>query len=155
MQAVRPGRPEAAAAIWSPGGPAGLAPSGHAAANARQRGVVRGAIGLAIGIALFFFWSRTMGGIACVFSAITLGTALASPLGAYAKVEALLAASAKAVGTVVTWVVMALAYYLVFAPFGWLTRHGKTDPMHRAFDRSAATYWTPRDTVKRAYDRQF
>lgn len=61
------------------------------------------------------------------------------------------------IGWVVSHVVLAAIYYLVVTPIGLVMRVLGHDPLHRAFDRSADTYWIPHDpgaNVKR-YFRQF
>jgi hypothetical protein len=61
------------------------------------------------------------------------------------------------IGFVVSYLILAVVYYLVLTPIGfamWLTGY---DPMQRRFDRDAATYWTPRkqDESTEQYFRQF
>ena len=48
------------------------------------------------------------------------------------------------IGFVVSHVVLALVYYLVFTPIGLAMRLVGYDPMHRRFDPEAKTYWCPR-----------
>ncbi|MCC7424305.1 MAG: hypothetical protein IT428_28895 [Planctomycetaceae bacterium] len=50
------------------------------------------------------------------------------------------------IGWVVSHVLMAAVYYGVVTPVGLLMRLAGRDPMQRRFNRSAATYWTPRNT---------
>ena len=61
------------------------------------------------------------------------------------------------IGWVVTHVVMALIFYLVVTPVGVIMRLTGRDPMERAFDRSAKTYWKPRrpDSGSARYFRQY
>lgn len=42
-------------------------------------------------------------------------------------------------------VVTGLLFYLVFAPAGFLLRLARKDPLRLHFDRSARTYWIPRE----------
>jgi len=61
------------------------------------------------------------------------------------------------IGWTVSHVMMAIVFYLVLTPIGFIMRLCGRDPMHRRRDRSATTYWTPRTPsrdVKR-YFRQF
>ncbi|MFZ5832245.1 MAG: SxtJ family membrane protein [Planctomycetota bacterium] len=61
------------------------------------------------------------------------------------------------IGVAVSFVALALAYYLVLTPIGLLRRWSGHDAMQRRFDRHADTYWisrTPDDDVDR-YFRQF
>lgn len=155
MSQLRPGRPEAAAAIWAPVGTTVAGNLNSKASKARNRGIVRGVVGLVIGGVIYALWSQVVGSVGLALAAATLVLAVASPLDAYAKVETAVAALAKAVAAAVTWLAMGLIYFLVFTPFGKLTRHGPGDPLRRSADRSVESYWTPRDQVHRAYDRQF
>jgi len=61
------------------------------------------------------------------------------------------------IGFVVSYVILAVVYYLVLTPIGLVSRLTGYDPMQRRFDRSAKTYWTPREpeeTTER-YFKQF
>jgi hypothetical protein len=61
------------------------------------------------------------------------------------------------IGWVVTHVVMAAIFYLVVTPVGVIMRLTGRDPMERAFDRSAKTYWKLRrtDPGSSRYFRQY
>jgi hypothetical protein len=61
------------------------------------------------------------------------------------------------IGWVVTHVIMALIFYLVVTPIGVIMRLTGRDPMERAFDRGAKTYWKPRrsDPSSARYFRQY
>ena len=62
------------------------------------------------------------------------------------------------IGFVVSHVVLALVYYLVFTPIGLLMRLFGYDPMRGRFDPEAATYWIARDekaSDAKRYFRQF
>jgi hypothetical protein len=61
------------------------------------------------------------------------------------------------IGWVITHVVMAMIFYLVVTPVGIIMRLTGRDPMERAFDRSAKTYWKPRrtDPDSARYFRQY
>jgi hypothetical protein len=62
------------------------------------------------------------------------------------------------IGFVVSHVVLALVYYLVFTPIGLLMRLFRYDPMKRRFDPEAASYWIERDpkaSEPKRYFRQF
>jgi hypothetical protein len=64
---------------------------------------------------------------------------------------------AEPVGYSVSLLLLAMSFYLVFAPLGWLMRARGTDPMNRKFDKSATTYWIEHDPSGEAsrYFRQF
>ena len=61
------------------------------------------------------------------------------------------------VGWTVSHLVLAATYYLVVTPIGLLVRWTRGDPLQRAPDRSAETYWTARRPAGdvRRYFRQF
>ena len=61
------------------------------------------------------------------------------------------------IGWILSHLALAAAYYLVLAPIGVLLRLCRGDPLDRARDRSAASYWTARRPVRdvRRYFRQF
>jgi len=61
------------------------------------------------------------------------------------------------IGFVVSYVILAVVYYLVLTPIGLVSRLTGYDPMHRRFDRSAKTYWTTReqDNTTQRYFKQF
>jgi hypothetical protein len=60
------------------------------------------------------------------------------------------------IGFVVSHVILAVIFFGVFTPVGVLLRLFGRDPMTRAFDKSAATYWIPREGSREAesYFRQ-
>jgi len=62
------------------------------------------------------------------------------------------------IGFVVSHVILAVVYYLVFTPIGLLMRLFGYDPMQRKFDESASSYWVSRArdaTEPKRYFRQF
>jgi hypothetical protein len=69
----------------------------------------------------------------------------------------LLTCIAYPIGTVVSYVLMAILFYVVIAPVGlWFRLIGR-DALHRKIDRDASTYWTDHlapKTVER-YFKQF
>ena len=94
----------------------------------------------------------------------TLWTAGAAVAGAYAAVPPLrrwiyLAwlYAAFPVGWTVSHLLLAATYYGVLTPIGLLLRWTRRDPLDRAPDRTAATYWAarpPASSVRRRF-RQF
>jgi hypothetical protein len=140
---LRRGRPEASAAIWA------WREAGHAeadtAAALRRRGLLQAAVGLAIAAGLYFGlgW-RIIPAIAAAVAVFTAMAALTSPTGLYARISRALEAFGMAVGTLVTWIVLAPLFYLVFTPFGLVAKRGANDPMKRRYDRAAGTYWITR-----------
>lgn len=61
------------------------------------------------------------------------------------------------IGWAVSFAALAVTYYLVLAPIGLLLRRFRGDPLDRAPDGSAASYWTRRGPAPdmRRYFRQF
>jgi len=96
----------------------------------------------AVGLGVFLFWSRTLGGVALTISAIVLASALVSPTGIYAALERALEALTRATGQALTWVFMSIVFFGVVTPFGMLFRRGRRDPMRRYYEPAATTYWS-------------
>jgi len=61
------------------------------------------------------------------------------------------------IGWVVSHVLLAITFFVVLAPIGVLMRLLSRDPLARAIDPSASTYWLPHDpgTDTDRYFRQF
>ena len=49
------------------------------------------------------------------------------------------------IGLVVSFVILAVIYYFVLSPIGLVMHLFRNDPLQRRFDRSAKTYWSPRE----------
>ena len=109
---------------------------------ARRGAVLRTVIGLLIATALAF-WKPWLAIVVVAVSLITLALALASPRGAYARLEHGLQRFAHGVGMTVTWIVMPVLYYLLFLPVGWLLRTRGKLRLSRSPDSALATYWSP------------
>jgi len=143
---VRPGRPEAAAAIWvwrdrESDERARLA-------KLRRGGVIRAVVaGLAAGV-LFAIERPIVASIAVGIGTLTLVLALASPRGAYAALSRGVDRVGALIGALLTWVLLTPVFFLFFVPFGLLMRRGARDRLRRRFERERASYWT-----KRAPDR--
>ena len=52
------------------------------------------------------------------------------------------------IGFVVSYLVLAFAYFLVLTPIGLAMGLFRYDPLSRKFDPEAKSYWTPRDKTK-------
>lgn len=63
----------------------------------------------------------------------------------------------KGIGTAVNTLLLTLVFYLVMAPMGMVMRLAKRDPLNRAFEPKAATYWQEREPhpERERYERQF
>jgi ABC-type uncharacterized transport system permease subunit len=58
------------------------------------------------------------------------------------------------IGLVLSYVLMAFVFYVIFTPVGlWFRLIGR-DPLHRKFDPNAESYWIPHGAPKSA-DRYF
>jgi len=60
------------------------------------------------------------------------------------------------IGWVVSFIIMAVFYYLVITPTGLFFRLIGRDSLHRKFDRTASTYWVSHrktDSVKRYFNQ--
>ncbi|MBI5863331.1 MAG: hypothetical protein HZB38_02225 [Planctomycetes bacterium] len=56
------------------------------------------------------------------------------------------------IGMVLSYVVLAALFYLVFTPLGLLFRLFGRDPLHRRFEPEAETYWVACKTAKKPQD---
>lgn len=61
------------------------------------------------------------------------------------------------IGWTVSHLLLAAMYYLVVTPIGLVVRWSRGDPLDRACDRAASTYWVARRPVRdvKRYFRQF
>jgi hypothetical protein len=139
-----PGRPEAAAAIWQWRDRRTRA-RGVSARSHRVRGVVQGAVGLAIASAVYWLGSPGFGTAVAILAGAILLSALLSPTGLYATLQRLFAWTGQGIGRALTWVMLPPLFYLVFYPFGMLFRRRRRDRMRRFFEPGTATYWEPHD----------
>lgn len=129
------------------------------AASNRTKGLIGGAVGLAVAALLYlvFHKVRTAEVIAAIAVLVAL-TALASPLGAYKTLSRWLDRFAHAVGSAVTWVLMTVLFYVVFLPAGLFLRRKLA--VTKGADRRLPTYWIATEERERArtpesYRKQF
>jgi len=115
-------------------------PAGRAR-RLRREGAVRAAVGLAAA-ALLALWKPPFAAVVAAIALVVLVLALASPLGAYARLSGWIERFARGVGTVVTWVLMPLIFYGLFLPVGLLLRATGKLRLTRSPDRSRPSYWT-------------
>lgn len=144
MAQAQPGRPEAAAAIWS-WRPAGAA-SHPATGPIRLRGALQATAGLTVAGALAWFGHRTPAVVVGAIASVIGLSALVSPLGVFAAIEHAFTVLGTWFGKALTWLVLPMIFYAFFVPFGALFRRGRRDSMRRYFDRETPTYWTTRGT---------
>ena len=143
LRQARPGRAEAAAAIWDWRSEHSQTPAAQAS-RPRLRGTLQALVGAGIGALIFALLSRIAGTVVMSVAVVILLSALLSPAGLYAGIERLFAALGRRVGTALTWIVLPLLFYLVFLPFGMIFRSGRRDPMKRFYEADAESYWSPR-----------
>jgi hypothetical protein len=60
---------------------------------------------------------------------------------------------AKAIARALTWLLLTLAFYLVFTPYGVVMRLRGTDPLHRRFEPDRESYWESREDAPFDPDR--
>lgn len=140
-------RPEAERISWTWQGREQASRNAEAARSAalRKKGLLQGAIGLAIAGLLYGLGHPTLATVAGVLASLTALLAIVSPTGAFVRVESLLARFGGLVGVVVTWLVMMPIFVFFFVPFGLLFRRGTSDKMQRVLDPQAKSYWRRRD----------
>lgn len=140
----RQGRPEAAAAVWPWKDAARLARA--EASRARRGGLLRGAVAAAVGGLLFVLGARVGAYAAWALGGLVATLALASPRGAYRRIDGLASLLGRGVGALLGWLLLAPFFYLVMAPFGLLRRAlGGRDVLARRPDRTAPTYLVRRE----------
>jgi hypothetical protein len=126
-------------------------------AAARKRGLIGGAVGLAVAAAIYRWWDPGMAYVVAGVSAALALLALAAP-PAYRKVAGLIDRFAHGVGMTVTWIFMTLLYYVLFFPVGLLLRAQGKLGITRHPDRRLPSYWSSTEgkpwTVE-SYRRQF
>ena len=124
----------------------------------RLGAVGQGIIGGAVGTAVYFYLSPTVGMVAWVISGLLALIGLISPLGLYSKISSGMESFGRFVGMVLSWLLLVPVYYLFFTPFRLLFRRGKKDAMKRWLDPEASTYWIERSNPlpePDSYQRQF
>ena len=148
----RPGRPQAAMAIWPWREDEFPAPDGSSASRVRLRGVLQGSVGLTVAALVYYFISHTAGWvIGTIASTITLA-ALISPEGLFAGIEAGFRATGRVLGRLLTWTLLSSIFYAFFLPFGALFRRGRKDAMKRFYDPEAPSYWSSRKSREAGLD---
>ncbi len=129
----------------------------EAAAN-RRKGVIGGVIGLAVAAVIYFVFHRPVAAAVVAAIAVLIGLlALASPLGLYKGLTRALDRFAHAVGSVLTWILMPVLFYLVFLPMGLLLRARGKLAISKSADPRMPTYWktTERERTPESYRKQF
>ena len=88
--------------------------------------------------------------MAIIFLALTLvNPAILSPLNrAWFRFGTLL-------HKVMSPVILALIFYAVFTPMGWMMRQMGKDPLHMDWDEKSKSYWITKDKIKSNMKDQF
>lgn len=130
-----------------------------AARGARVRGAIQGAVGFLVALLVAFVLHRTTFAtvIASIAGLVTL-VALISPLGGFKWLTGLVEKLGRAIGLIVTWILMPLIFFLFFLPVGlFLRARGKTG-ITRGAEPKLSTYWISTDGEPHGpetYERQF
>jgi hypothetical protein len=100
--------------------------------------------------------TRLLAGIVVGAGLVGGVVSLARP-GAGARMYRAWMAAAEPIGWTISHAILAGAFYLVLTPVGVAMRLVSGDPLRRAYDVEARTYWLPRRPVtdRRSYFRQF
>ena len=131
----------AAALVWQWRRPSAGAERAKAAAAARKKGAIGGVIGLAVATAIYF-WRPRMGLVVGAVAVLITLLALVSPLGGYRQLMRAVDAFARWVGTTMTWLLMSVAWLLVFLPVGLVLRAGHKLRITRAPEPRLPSYWS-------------
>jgi len=126
-------------------------------AAARKRGLIGGAVGLAVAVLVFYLWRPKLAYVIAAVSITLTLLALAAP-PVYRKVTGLLDRFGHAVGMAVTWIFMTLLYYLLFFPVGLLLRAQRKLAITRCPDPRLASYWSSTEGkagTAESYRKQF
>ena len=126
-------------------------------AASRRRGLIGGAVGLAVAAAAWLWWRPNVAYVIAGVTVVLTLLALAAP-PAYRKVTGLLDRFAHGVGMAVTWVFMTLIYYVLFLPVGLLLRAQKKLAVTQHPDRRLPSYWSSTEGkpwTAESYRKQF
>jgi len=82
-----------------------------------------------------------MSKVVAAIAVVTTLLALVSPLGGFRHLTRALEAFARGLALALTWLLMGLAYYLLFLPVGLLLRASRKLHVTRGGDARLASYW--------------
>jgi hypothetical protein len=149
---VAPGRPEASAAVWR------WREARDEAGEVRRerlRARVGGLVGLVVSAFAFVTGHPTVALVAGSIGGAMLLASFVAPVSALASLRRLFERFGLVVGRLVAFLTLTPVFVLFFVPFGLLTRHGARDPLRRAFDRAAPSYWKKREGPGPSAERPF
>ncbi|MFC2051736.1 hypothetical protein ACFLT4_03300 [Chloroflexota bacterium] len=99
------------------------------------------------------YWGRTEVGIGLFAAAVLLLiVVIFVPTGLIPLYKLMLCIS-RAIGFVMTPVILGLVFYLVFTPVGVLLRLIRKDILDRRFEVSSDSYWKPKEPMSDDLDR--
>jgi hypothetical protein len=127
------------------------------AAALRRQAVIQAVVMGVIGFVLFqWIGHHTFAKVIWGLAAVILVLGLVAP-AAYRPIHGFGQWLGKAVGALLTWVLLVPLYFLVFTPGAILLRLQGRDPMHRKMRDGKYTCWIPRNRKGTAetYSRQF
>jgi hypothetical protein len=130
----------AAQVAWQWRGAPAADDTARAAAAVRRKGLLGGLVGLAVASAMYF-WKPQMAAVVAAIAVATTLLALVSPLRGFHALTRALEAFARGLGLVMTWLLIGLAYYLLFLPVGLVLRASRKLHITRGADARLATYW--------------
>jgi len=149
---ARRGRPDAAMMIWRWRAEERAEAPGAGAGAVRRRGVLQSAFGGAVAVAVYHFVSSTAGLVIGGIATTIALCALISPLGLFARIDAVFQRIGHGIGVAVTWITMGLLFFGFFLPFGRIFRRGRRDGMKRFYEPDAESYWTLREASEPGAD---
>ncbi|MEE8537912.1 MAG: hypothetical protein V3U86_10205 [Acidobacteriota bacterium] len=154
----RQGRSEAARAIWDWRGVKDATAGPQHRRRVQLRAGVQTLVAAGLGALFFAFGSRILPFIIWGIAGLLLAVALSSPDRLYLRVQNFMDYLGRAVGTILTWILLVPLFYLFFTPFGLLMRPGSRDRLERRLESAAPTYWKKKTGTPRSpdsYRRQF
>jgi ABC-type amino acid transport system permease subunit len=126
--------------VWNWRGPGSTA---VVADHSRRHQAIQGLIAFVAGLALRLLHAPRASLVACVLGAIGLVLAAVAPVTWLRQIRRALEALTRAVGMVVSTIVLSMVYFGFMLPAGLLSRRRKDVRYRATFDRSATSYWTP------------
>ena len=107
--------------------------------------------GLSLGVvcliwAGILWWRGHMGAIPWLVGAapVLAVLALVAPVALW-PIHKVWMPLAKGLARVITWLVLTLAFYLVFTPYAVILKLLRKDPLDRKIEKDRDSYWTQRD----------
>lgn len=152
MSASQPGLnvgPEAVSAVvWPWRRAASAADAGAATRALRRRAVIQALVTAAIGAAIFFLLKHKVAGrIVWGIAAFVLLSGLFAP-SVFHAVDRFMKRFGQAVGTGLTYLLLAPFFYLIFMPGHFIMKVLRKDPLKLKFPSEEASFWSTRPPLK-------